>query len=271
VVCRDGGEVVATRMRLVALGYGAEAMLAIRATVEASGLGHAAFAHSSADIYFEQDAIMLGCTVQNLAWLILAVLAAVLLLSADLGFTAAMAVCVLPCCTHMFGWMMLTRTPLNALSLIPLLLSVGLCIDYSMHIAHAFWVATGDAQHRAVSALKSRGVAVANGGVSTGLSQLLLLFGRSLVFTTFFKVMAGMLVVGLFHALMVLPACLSLVFPAFDSASNGEAKPLKFDPLESENACASHDRVCASAVIGHQLPSENAPEFECAHQLQHKP
>merc|ERR1719382_1378259 len=107
----------------------------------------------------------------------------------------------------MLGWMVLLGTPLNALSLIPLLLSVGLCIDYCTHIAHAFWTASGaTGQDRALSALRTRGTAVANGGLSTGLSQTLLLFGKSLVFSTFFQVMAGMLVVGLFHAPLVLPA-----------------------------------------------------------------
>mmetsp|Transcript_64594 Transcript_64594/g.183347 ORF Transcript_64594/g.183347 Transcript_64594/m.183347 type:complete len:276 (-) Transcript_64594:14-841(-) len=191
-------------------------MLSLRAAVASSGLGSAAFAHSPVDIYHEQDAIMVSYTAHSLLSMAVAMLAVAALLSARPGFVAAVAACLLSCCVHMFGWMALTRTPLNALSLIPLLLSAGLCIDYCTHVAHAFWAARGTSSERALAALRRRGAAVANGGCSTGLSQIFLAFGKSLVFTTFFKMMVGVVLVGLCHALLVLPCCLSLL-PGFDS------------------------------------------------------
>lgn len=126
---RDG--IAATRLRILANGYGDKAMLSLRATIAASGLGHAAFSTSAADIYHEQNAIMLPYTTQSLVRMMIAVLITVFLLSADITFTLAMAACILSCCTCMIGWMQLVGVKLNALSLIPLLLSVGLCMDSS--------------------------------------------------------------------------------------------------------------------------------------------
>ena len=60
-------------------------------------------------------------------------------------------------------------------------------------------------------ALQGRGLAVLHAGVSTGLSQLPLAFSQSAVFTTFFVMMTGMVLVGLFHALLVLPICCSFL------------------------------------------------------------
>ena len=57
------------------------------------------------------------------------------------------------------------------------------------------------------------GAAVLHAGISTGLSVLLLAFGGSSIFTTFFWMLLGVVVVGLFHALLVLPAMLSILSP----------------------------------------------------------
>ena len=71
--------------------------------------------------------------------------------------------------------------------------------------------ARGSALERAVGALRARGTAVLNAAISTGLSVLLLAFADSAIFTTFFWLLLGVVLVGLFHALLVLPSCLSLL------------------------------------------------------------
>ena len=107
--------------------------------------------------------------------------------------------------------MVLVDINLSSISLVPLLLSVGLCIDYCTHIAHAFSEARGSASQRVHAALRTRGLAVFNAGISTGLSVLLLAWGGSAIFTTFFWMLLGVVIVGLGHALLVVPAALSLL------------------------------------------------------------
>jgi len=167
--------------------------------------------YSPSDVYREQDAVLIQSTTASLLFMLVAVLAAVVVLSFNFAMMAALTLALYSCCVHMFGWMVLTGLKLNSLSLIPLLLSVGLCVDYCAHIAHSFWHMPGSSKSRALAALQGRGPAVLHAGVSTGLSQMPLAFSQSAVFTTFFIMMTGMVLVGLFHALCVLPVCLSFL------------------------------------------------------------
>lgn len=205
--------ILATGMRALVDGHGPSLMVQLRSTLHEIGLADSAFAYSVNDIFYEQDAVMVQYAHQSLLAVIAAVLAAVFVLTMSPMFVALMSVCTLSCVAHLIGWMVIVRINLSSISLVPLLLSVGLCIDYCTHIAHAFSDATGSATERTLSALRVRGAAVLHAGISTGLSVLLLAFGGSSIFTTFFWMLLGVVVVGLFHALLVLPAMLSILSP----------------------------------------------------------
>ncbi|XP_072039271.1 uncharacterized protein [Amphiura filiformis] len=97
---------------------------------------------------------------------------------------------------------------------IPLILSIGLAVDYSVHVAHDFMVQKGSRNDRVKTTLVNMGPAVVNGGLSTLLAFILLALSKSYVFTTFFKIFLLVVVYGLFHGLAVLPALLSLIGPA---------------------------------------------------------
>jgi len=205
------GSLVATTWKVLFDGYDAEVMVRLRSSLKVAGVAPSAFAFSANDIYYEQDAGLLAYTRQSLFMVFGAVLGAVWLLTLSGSFVCLMGACTLSCVAHLIGWMVLVGIKLSSISMVPLLLSVGLCIDYCTHIAHAYTEARGTAHERALAALRARGSAVLNAGVSSGLSVLLLAFGKSAIFTTFFWLLLGVVVVGLFHALLVLPACLSLL------------------------------------------------------------
>ena len=206
----DDDVVVATRRLVLVRRYGAQQMLAVRRAVETSPLSDAAVVASAVDVYLEQDAVMVQTASRSLAMVFAAVVVVVALLTLRPLFVLAMAAVVASCGVHMLGWMCLTRTPLNFVSLIPLLLSLGLCIDYCTHIAHAAWTVHGAPADRAAAALASRGGAVASAGLSTLLATSMMGCAASMIMVTFFKMFAGVVVVGLAHALLVLPICLSL-------------------------------------------------------------
>ena len=92
-------------------------------------------------------------------------------------------------------------------------ISIGLCVDYSAHIAHAFMVAKGSRDNRMKQTLTNIGPAVLNGGISTFLAFVLLSTSKSIIFLTFFKVFFLVVVFGLFHGLLFLPVVLSLLGP----------------------------------------------------------
>ena len=107
-------------------------------------------------------------------------------------------------------------------------ISIGLCVDYSAHIAHAFMVSTGSRDDRMRQTLTGMGPAVLNGGISTFLAFVLLSTSNSVIFLTFFKVFFLVVVFGLFHGLIFLPVVLSLLGPPSLSDSGYSRMPSRF-------------------------------------------
>ena len=94
-----------------------------------------------------------------------------------------------------------------------ILLSVGLglAVDYSIHIAHAFITSSINSKdERVKKTISEEGPAVFNGGFSTFLAFAILIFADSFAFTVFFKVFFLISVFGLYHGLVFLPVFLSI-------------------------------------------------------------
>lgn len=92
-------------------------------------------------------------------------------------------------------------------------ISIGLCVDYSAHIAHGFMVEDGSRNERMEKTLVKIGPAVLNGGISTFVAFMLLSTSKSKVFFTFFQIFFLVVVFGLYHGLIFLPVVLGLIGP----------------------------------------------------------
>jgi len=92
-------------------------------------------------------------------------------------------------------------------------LSIGLCVDYAVHLGLAFIIGKGSRHEKSVFALTSIGSAIFNGGLSTFLALVLLGFSTSHIFLSFFKVFVLTVVFGLFHGLVLLPVMLAVAGP----------------------------------------------------------
>ena len=96
-----------------------------------------------------------------------------------------------------------------------IIISVGLCVDFSAHIAHSFMMQkTGNRNDRVRKTLYEIGPAVLNGGFSTFLAFSILIGSKSYVFRSFFKIFVLIVGFGLYNGLIALPILLSLVGPA---------------------------------------------------------
>lgn len=100
---------------------------------------------------------------------------------------------------------------LDSVSVVQLALALGLSVDYSVHIAHAFGHKHGTRDERASAALTDMGVSVLNGAMSTFLAVCVLGASKSYIFVTFFKCFALTCVGGALHGLVLLPVLLSLL------------------------------------------------------------
>ena len=77
---------------------------------------------------------------------------------------------------------------IEAGTMVCLILSIGLAVDYSSHIGYKFMVYKGTKSERAKAALVNMGPAVFNGGFSTFLPIIMLAGSNIYVTLTFFKV-----------------------------------------------------------------------------------
>ena len=103
-------------------------------------------------------------------------------------------------------------------------ISIGLCVDYSAHIAHGFMTETGTRGERMKNTMIKIGPAVLNGGLSTFIAFVLLAGSKSKVFFTFFKIFFLVVWFGLYHGLIFLPVLLSIIGPASHRTDQGFAQ-----------------------------------------------
>ena len=124
------------------------------------------------------------------------------------------------CLVEILGFMYLIGIVIDSVSVINLTLAVGLSVDYSAHIGHAFMMKGGDDKNqRAIESLADLGAAVLSGALSTFLAVVVLLFSSSYVFEVLSRQFTLTVLFGLLHGLVLLPVLLSLCGPkAFSSA-----------------------------------------------------
>lgn len=118
------------------------------------------------------------------------------------------------CIVEILGFMYFLDIAIDSVSVINIVLSVGLSIDYSAHVGHCFMMKGGDSKDRRVlESLSDIGAAVLSGAATTFLAVVVLLFSSSYVFATLSKQFALTVGFGVIHGLVLLPVLLSLLGP----------------------------------------------------------
>ena len=98
------------------------------------------------------------------------------------------------------GFMHFWGLTIDVVSAVNLIIAIGLCVDYSAHIAHGYLVMhQGTREERVKKTLKLVAPAVFNGGITTSLAFILLAGSKSHVFQTFFKIFFLVVSFGLFQ------------------------------------------------------------------------
>jgi predicted RND superfamily exporter protein len=160
------------------------------------------------------------------------------------------AVCVYFIDASLFGVLAVWDVPLDVGSFIGLVIAVGLSVDYTVHLGHAFEHAprSGVASERVASMLNDIGASVIKGGVSTFLGILMLAFTSSYSFRTFFKLLFGTVTLGLFAGLVLFPAVMSF---SADGSSDGDASAQ--EQWQKEKGLTPVTPVAAVAATGFDI------------------
>jgi len=168
-------------------------------------------AYSFSFLFFEGDKVIKSETLRNVFIAAAAVFVMCLVLLADLWTAFLVLVIILAIDTELLGFMAADGLTYNSVTSISLILSLGLSVDYSVHIAHSFLMFTGTRDQRAAAALRHIGGPVFQGAASTFLAILSLAGASSYVFRTFFKMWLVIISLGWLHGSVVLPVMLSFI------------------------------------------------------------
>jgi predicted RND superfamily exporter protein len=130
-------------------------------------------------------------------------------------WTAALFVLPLICVLYvdLLGVMQWFGVHVNAVSYIALVMSIGLLVDYIMHVLLRYYESPGNRMEKTVEMLKTMGASIFIGGLSTFLGILPLAFSSSDIFTTIFVIFMGLVTLGCAHGLILLPVIFSTVGP----------------------------------------------------------
>ncbi|KAL2301821.1 hypothetical protein Nmel_011220 [Mimus melanotis] len=169
--------------------------------------------------------ILLACTFLVCALLLLNPWTAGIIVS----ILAMMAV-------ELFGIMGLMGIKLSAIPVVILIASVGIGVEFTVHVALGFLTAAGSRNVRSAAALEHTFAPVMDGAVSTLLGVLMLAGSEfDFIMRYFFAVLTILTLLGLLNGLVLLPVLLSVIGPPPEASlvDNGPCLP----PPESVPPC----------------------------------
>jgi predicted RND superfamily exporter protein len=190
------------------------AMNRVKKIISEANLTGNVFPLSQGYAAWETDEVISYELYRNLGLAILCIFVTTIILVGHLICALLVLFMVVLSLIDVAGFMHFWGLTIDTVSCVNLIIAIGLCVDYSAHIAHRFLVErNGTRQDRVRMTLLNIGPAVMNGGVSTFIAFVLLANSKSHVFITFFKIFLLVVIFGLFHGLAVLPVILSWIGP----------------------------------------------------------
>ncbi|CAB9508257.1 Pick C1-like protein 1 [Seminavis robusta] len=114
---------------------------------------------------------------------------------------------------NMLGFLYISGVQINAISYITLVMSIGLMVDYIMHILMRYYDSKGTREERVRETMSSMGASIFLGAASTFLGIMALALSTSDILQNIFVSVVGLISFGVVNGLIFLPVVLSLVGP----------------------------------------------------------
>ena len=215
---------------------------AIDTIMKEAKLPSTTFANSPVYPAWEIDEI-LADELPMLSLTLLFVMIVVFIILADLFVCFMILCCVIITMTNILGILYFWGMTIDQFSLISTIIGLGLSVDYSVHMAHAFIASKGTKIERTKNGFIKIGPAVLQGGFTTFLAVVFVCNSQSHSYITFFRVNSLTVLFGLFHGLLFLPIILLLFGPdnLEDGIKNNSARIS--EDVRSMSTCKGNDNT----------------------------
>ncbi|KAJ8027871.1 Patched domain-containing protein 3 [Holothuria leucospilota] len=186
-------------------------------------------------LVYEQFIIVLPNTLQNLLIALVAMMVVSLIFIPSPFVAILVTLCVLSIEMGVIGFMSHWGVALDAISMINIILCIGFSVDFSAHMCYAFVSQSSSLRPRqkTANALHLLGYPILQSGLSTVIAQLVLFATKSYIFKTFAKVLVLVMVLGMLHGLVILPALLTLLGLACQPRTKTKDPPSSAFPEDS--------------------------------------